>query len=63
MKILLWGSLAVECLLGNGHWKVSGRLVGKHKRYLFHGVGHNLGLLIRFRIRTETPKEAAGRGK
>ena len=57
------GSLAVGRPLGNRHRNVTGRLVGKHKRYLIHVAGHNLGLLMRHDRRRDPPKEAIARGK
>ncbi len=54
--------MAVGCPRGSGNRSVSGGLVGKHKRYLIHVAGHNLGLLMRLMIGAGTPKEAIARG-
>ncbi len=46
----------------SGNRGVSGGLVGKHKRYLIHVAGHNLGLLMPLMIGAGTPKEIIARG-
>ena len=56
------GPLAGSRPRESGNWAVSGGLVGKHKRYLIHVAGHNLGLLMPLMIGAGTPKEIIARG-